>query len=179
MADHPQVRHVEEDQIKLRVVGHPAESSPAERARKGDDVAFERHRCVGSVEEHAVPIPEVAAEGGVLRRQIIKIRAGIERHSRQGLGLERERLRLRRVLARNDRLRDGPLLEPEYRLARDPVEHEQQSHLRDLRHGRDHIATAAHVDQRGERRRIVVPEVVVDELLMPFQRAGLRIERHE
>ncbi len=59
------------------------------------------------------------------------------------------------------------------------IEHEHQSHLRHLDDSRDQAAVAANVGEDWLRRRIEVPEVVMNELRVPAAPAGRGIERHE
>src|SRR5206468_2561171 len=59
------------------------------------------------------------------------------------------------------------------------VEHEQQAHLRDLRHGRNDPPLATNVKQRRRRGQVIIPDVVMDQLLVPFLFAGTHIQSHE
>ena len=60
--------------------------------------------------------------------------------TREGRRLHRERLRRPRVLARDVARRHGALFDPEHRLPRRAVEHEDEPHLRDLDHDRSRAA---------------------------------------
>src|SRR5436309_3053039 len=117
--------------------------------------------------------------GGVYGRKRVEVLLRIEGVSRERSGFDREWLRRRRLLAWNAALRHGPFLEAEYRLPCRPIENEQQPHLRDLGDGRNGAAVALHIDQRGRGGQIVVPQVVMNELLIPLQLSCCGVERDE
>ena len=83
------------------------------------------------------------------------------------------------VLSRQVPGRHGVLLDLEQRLAGRAVEHEQESGLGGDGHGLDRPAVAHDLDQRGLRRQVPVPQVVVDGLEMPAAAAGPAVERDE
>ncbi len=96
-----------------------------------------------------------------------------------GAGLAGKGLRRPRPFARHIRLRHGPLFDRPDRFAGDAVEHEQESLLRRLR---DDVPAAPVVSNRqelGSDRQIVVPDIVVDDLIVPEALAGPRIERDQ
>jgi hypothetical protein len=82
-------------------------------------------------------------------------------------------------LAGDDGAGDGPLLHAVDRFAGEAVEDEEQAHFGDLRDGRDGLAVAADVEQGGRRSEIVVPDVVMNELLVPELFAGAGVEGNE
>ena len=67
----------------------------------------------------------------------------------------------------------------EDRLAGDAIEDEHQRHLRHHRDRGNGAAVALDVDQRRRRRHVVVPEVVMNELPVPLQLPGRRVERDD
>ena len=93
--------------------------------------------------------------------------------------LRRERLRRRSPLARHVGLRHGPLLDRPHGLARDAVERVDERLLRELRDGFDRPAVDDEVHQDRRRRIVPVPDVVMDQLVVPDALAGLRVEAHE
>src|SRR5688572_33425564 len=64
-------------------------------------------------------------------------------------------------------------------LARHPVEDVQKSHLRTLGDGIDPAPTVRDREQRGRGRQIHVPEIVMDELLMPDPASGIRVQGND
>ena len=71
----------------------------------------------------------------------------------------------------NRRLGDRP-----HRLAIGAVEHVGKSNLAHLDHGFDRPSIDVDIEQDGMRRHVVVPDVMVDELLVPDHLAGLDIQ---
>ena len=63
-----------------------------------------------------------------------------------------------------------------HRSAVSPVEHEDPTLLGDLRDGRDLPPADRDVDKVGRRREIEVPDVVVDDLVVPDAATGPRVE---
>ncbi len=61
----------------------------------------------------------------------------------------------------------------------DAIEDEDQRHLRHHRNRRNRAAVAFDVDQRRRCRYVVIPDVVMNELPVPLQRPGLRVERDD
>ncbi len=103
-----------------------------------------------------------------------QIRPG-HRVARKWGGFDGERLGRRCLLARNGTLRHRAIFEAEDRTTGDPVEDEQQAHLVDLRDGGNTLAVLHDVKQRRRSAEIVVPDIVTDQLLVPAQRAGRRV----
>jgi hypothetical protein len=93
--------------------------------------------------------------------------------------LGRERLRAHRLLARHVRLRHRALLHRPDRLAGAAIEDVGERLLRQLHDGRDPLSVDGDVDQDWMRRHVVVPDVVMNELLVPHLLAGLRLDGHE
>ena len=91
----------------------------------------------------------------------------------------RNRLRRVSLLAWHLARRHRPLLDLDHRFARIPVQDEEIAGLR--RHGErvDRLAVALDVEEHRRRRRIVVPEIVVDGLEVPAVRAGADIDRDD
>jgi hypothetical protein len=75
--------------------------------------------------------------------------------------------------------RYGPLFHAKHRRPGHSVENEQQAHLRNLRHGRNGLAVAGHVNQRRVRAEVIVPDVVMHKLLVPQALAGRDIQRDQ
>ncbi len=95
------------------------------------------------------------------------------RHERRRRG---KRLRRRAHFAGDVRLRHGPLDDFEHRLAGLAIEDEQHAGLRCLDNGRNRFVVALDVDQHRLRRHVVVPQVVMHELAMPGERAGIGVQ---
>ena len=173
------VHHVGEHQAARGVVGQAVPVAAAERAREGDHRAVEPGRRVDALGVHLVRRPQLLAEGGVLRREGVEVLRRVEVDAAERRRLQRERLRRPRLLARHGALGHRPLLHPEDRRAGHAVEDEEQRHLGQDGDGRDRLAVAAHVDERRRRRQVEVPQVVVDQLVVPLQRAGGHVERDD
>src|ERR1017187_8906650 len=117
---------------------------PAERARKEQRVAFERQRRIRLADLHPIRLKQLPAKPRMLRRPVIHVLQA-ERVLRQRWRLDGKRLRLRSHFAWHRRLGHRPFFHPVHRLPREAVEHEQQSHLRDLRDRRNDPPAAANV----------------------------------
>ena len=78
----------------------------------------------------------------------------------EGRGPRRKRLRGGRALARHRALRHGTFLDGPDRLSGDPVEHEHEPLLGDLRHRLDLAPVDGDVDQVRRSGQVVVPEPV-------------------
>ena len=167
---------VDEQQAASRIGGAARPRRAAHRARKPD-----RRLASGrGVEPAASRLVEhrlaLLARLGRDRGQLVARERG---NARQRRRLDGKRLRRPRLLARHVALRHRTLLDAEHRLAGDPVEDEDQPHLRELHDGGNRPAGARDVDQNRLRRQVVVPDVVMDQLLMPAANAGGRVERDQ
>ena len=98
----------------------------------------------------------------------------IERRRPGGEGLRRTGL-----LAGHGRLRHRPLFDRPDRLAGFAIEDEQERLLGWLRQRLDAAAVQRHVEQDRRARQVVVPEAVMDRLVVPLPLAGLDVERDE
>ena len=98
---------------------------------------------------------------------------------RVGRGLHRVRLGGPGLLAWKRGLRDRTFLDWKHGLPGLPLQDEQVSHFRRLDQGVDPSVVVPDRDQNGRTGEIVVPEVVVDRLEMPFQFPGRRIQRED
>ena len=76
-------------------------------------------------------------------------------------------------------MRNGPLFDGIDRLAGLPLEKEHEARLRHRDDGGDSPPVPDHVHQRGRSGVVVVPHVVVRQLKVPTDPAGIRIERHD
>src|SRR5262249_57094899 len=85
-----------------------------------------------------------------------------ERWRRQG-----ERLRPGKLLAVNADRGNFAIFNREERFARRAFKDKDVSRLRDLRDGFNQSPVAFKRDQRGRRRKIAVPQIVLDRLEMP------------
>ena len=90
-----------------------------------------------------------------------------------------KRLRRRRLLAGHVALRHRPLLDRPDRLARHAIEHIQQAELRGLRDDVDRLAVVLHGQQLRTGDEIVVPQIVMQQLVMPEALAGAQVEREQ
>ena len=108
--------------------------------------------------------------GGILERDTLR------RERRQH---RLHRLRRPRYFARHVALRDRALLDRPHRQPRDAIESECEALLRELDHGVDGFAAVHKVHENGRTRRVVVPEPVVHELVVPAAPARARIETNE
>src|SRR5579864_7297208 len=97
---------------------------------------------------------------------------GAEAVARQLGRLQRNRLRRRGPLSGNVALGNGPLFDTEHWLPGYAIENEHVSQLADLSQRRNLFAVLHDVDQSGSGRKIVIPDVVMDRLEIPFQFSG-------
>src|SRR5688572_21053742 len=93
--------------------------------------------------------------------------------------LRREGLRRRRPLTGHVGLRNRPLDDRPDRLPGLPIEDVEEPLLRRLRDDLSRLAVLTDRQQLGRLRNVPVPEIVVNELLMPDSLAGARIDRDE
>ncbi len=100
-----------------------------------------------------------------------------DRHLRQRLGLHREGLRGRRLLARHVALRHRALDDIEDRLAGDAIEREQQAGLVHHDERGNGGPVPDQIDDKRRRLGVVVPDVVMHELEVPEILAGVRVDR--
>ena len=173
-----EVVDVGEEVTERRIGRESAPASAAERAGEHQDVALEAERRVQLADPHLVLLEEVAAKSGVPGREVVHLVLG-ELDARQRRRLQREGLRGRGLLAGDHAGRDGTFFHAIQRRARDAVEAEQDPHLGDLRHGRNGASVAPRVKQDGGRGGVEIPQIVMDELLKPFQLAGGGVERDQ
>ena len=68
-------------------------------------------------------------------------------------------------------------MDPENRLARLSVQHENKAHLRQLDHGVALGAAVPQVDENWRRRKVVVPDVMANDLIVPPAFSSLRVQR--
>ena len=173
------VHHVRDDQPERLVEHHALPVAAADRAR-------ETRRCPASPSRGCTaPCPDrlyfshrplqYASSSGVTFASS-SFFSDIARERRR---LERKRLRRRRPLALRRRLRHRTLFHAVHRLAGLAIEDEQDAHLRDQRDAGNRAAVAPHVDERRRRGQIVVPDVVMHELLIPLDLAGVRVDREQ
>ena len=66
-----------------------------------------------------------------------------------------------------------------HRLAVGAVDAEDVTRLAAVQRDLAHLAADVHVREHGRMGVVHVPDVVTDRLVMPLERAGLRVERHE
>src|ERR1700743_2005303 len=81
------------------------------------------------------------------------------------------------MLAGNGVLRYRPFLDRKQRRAGLAVEGEKKAGLRGLDHRIDGFSVVPEGGQRGLRADVVVPQVVMHQLLTPFELAGFAVER--
>src|SRR5258705_8815081 len=91
-------------------------------------------------------------------------------------GLRRNRLRLRRALAGNARGRRRLLLDRPHRLAGNAIEHIDEGLFGHLRDRLDALSLNGDVDQVRRGRRVVIPQTVMDELIVPDLLAGRNVK---
>ena len=136
------------------------------------------HAAVGRRRKQFAAIKGV----GDLQRLLVNLRRQVDQVLvERTLDIERRRLggkRLgrRRALARNAGGRHRALLDRPYRFPGHAVEHIGESLLRHLRDGLDALAVDGDVDQVRRGRRIVIPQAVMNELIVPDLAAGRDIE---
>src|SRR6185295_6398406 len=92
---------------------------------------------------------------------------------RQRTRSERERLRGRSLLAVDVAGRNPALLDSEDGLAVGAIQNKQVAALGPGGDGGNGAAVAVNVEQDRRRRDVVIPEVVVDGLEMPYALAGI------
>src|SRR5689334_14478620 len=80
------------------------------------------------------------------------------------------------MLARDFTLGDRTFLNVVQRFSRSAIEDENQSGLRGHRESRDGGSVALYVEENRRRFQIVVPDIVMDGLKIPFQLTGLGVE---
>ena len=74
---------------------------------------------------------------------------------------------------------DRALLNRKQWLAGQTIEHKHKPHLSHLRHGRNFAPFPAHSYQIRRRRHVIIPQIVVNHLVVPKQLAGCRVQRHQ
>src|SRR5262249_19584427 len=97
----------------------------------------------------------------------------------KGCGLRRERLRGGRAFPWNRCLGNGPHFDGPDRLAGDSVEDETESGLSDLRHGFDGLAIDLDIAQDRRSRQVVIPQAMMDRLVMPDPLTGFGFKTDE
>ena len=97
----------------------------------------------------------------------------------EGRRLGRKRLGRKRLLAVDVRLGHGPLLDVPHRFARFAVEDVPEGLLRDLHNDVLPLAVVLASRENGLRRKVVVPKVVVDRLVVPLALARAGVERDD
>ena len=83
------------------------------------------------------------------------------------------------VPARNVGLRHGLLDNRPYRLACDSIEHIREALLRDLSDDLPWPAIDADIEEHWSRSGVPIPNVVMDELIVPDAPAGFRVETND
>ncbi len=125
-----------------------------------------------------VPVHDRDGLGVQFRREVEHlVRGDALRLKRRGLG--RERLGGRRALAVHVGRRHGTFLDRPDRFAGLAIEHEREALFCDECDGPNRAAVHGEVAQDRRGGRVVVPEAVVDDLVMPDPQAGRRVEAHE
>ena len=94
----------------------------------------------------------------------------------EGRGARRKWLRGRRAFARNSAARILANVDGEKRLPREAVEEINKTLLRGLRNGFHVFAVAVYGEERGRRREIAVPNVVMNALKVPDFLACFRVQ---
>ena len=173
------VHDVREQQSPGRVVGEAVPVAATKGTREGQHRAVRARWREDALRVHLVLVPELLAVGGVLRCERVEVLCRIERGPAERGRLQRKRLGGPRLLAGHVARRHRPFLHPEQRFARHAVEDEQQRHLREHRDGRNGLAVPLHVDEHRSGRQIEIPEIVVDQLLVPQELAGPGVERDD
>ncbi len=114
----------------------------------------------------------------MLRRQAVEIvfRDAVARKLQR---LDGERLRRRRPFAGNGALGHPALLDREDRVTGEPVVDVEHPGFRVLDDRGNAAATANDVDQRRLRGEVVIPDVVMNSLLVPAQRSRVRVDRDD
>ena len=169
-----EVLEVRDHDLTRRIDGHAAPVHPAGVAGKHQS-ALEGGRRVHALEAQRLEL--LPTRGPVPGRQAPGIARG-EREVRERLGLHREGLGGREALSRHVDLRHGAFADREERLARLPVQDEQEAHLGGLHERGNRATVAPQVEEGGLRGDVEVPQVVVDGLEAPHDLAGRAAERH-
>ena len=125
-----------------------------------------------------VALDELERFGAQRRREVDQVvnpdSLPVERNRLGGEGLGRAGL-----LARHGRLRHGPFFNRPDRCAGFAIQDEEERLLGWLGQRLDAAAVQRHVEQDGRAREVVVPQAVMDGLVVPLPLAGLDIERDE
>ncbi len=110
-----------------------------------------------------------------------KIEGVVKRHAlRAECGrLGRKRLRRRRLLSGNIARGHRALLDRPHRLACNAIEHECEAFLGELHDGVDLFSVDRDGRQHRRRRQIVIPQAVMNDLEVPFARAGIGVQAHQ
>src|ERR1700722_10750087 len=112
--------------------------------------------------------------GRALGQHLLRESLASERFRRRRQGLV-----CRELFARNGAWKGGNLLHRKYVFARDPVEHPDETVLRNLGYSRNVPTVTANGDERRWRQWIAIPHVVIHELMVPPARAGIGVKRHQ
>src|SRR5215470_1853161 len=93
-------------------------------------------------------------------------------------GLERNRLRRPSSLVRHVAFPDRPLFDGKQRFSGKAIENKYEAHLGYLSYRGRQGAVVSNVNQHWLRWQIVVPEIVMNHLVVPDQPSAGGIERH-
>ena len=160
-----------------RIGGAASPIRSAELAGNRDLVAAERQRREESlVARFENDLAEALPLRGV-HVGVDVVRAEAQARERRRLG--GKRLRGPRLLAGHIALGNRPLFDGPERLAGHAVEDVEQSELGGLRDDVDHLAVVLDGEELGRGGGVVVPEIVMDELVMPEALAGAEVERED
>ena len=107
-----------------------------------------------------------------------KIRGGM-RHSCECRRLHRDRLRWKRPLAQDVALGHRTLFDSENRPASLTIQDVEVARLRCESKRRNPASVLHDVEQSGRRWWIVIPQIVMDRLEVPFILSSLNIDRHD
>ena len=149
----------------------------AKLARHGNLILRDAERR----EDALVPgVAQDADDARALGRIEIGVHVGLcELQPRKRRRSRGERLSRRRVLAGHVALRNRPFLDRPDRLARNAIEHIEQSELRRLRDDIDRLAAVVHGQQLRSGDEIVVPQIMMQQLVVPEALAGAKVERQQ
>ena len=125
-----------------------------------------------------VGLEEVQGRLAQLRREVDQVVHAQPLHV-VGRGLRGMRLRLGQLLARHLRLRHRLLLDGPEGLAGRAVEGVGEGLLGDLHHRGDVLPVHGHVHEDGRGGGVVVPDVVMDQLVVPRPLPGLHVQRDQ
>src|SRR5260370_1212622 len=131
------------------------------------------------------PLPFAARSSELLESPAANFRRAVGQHffseklARIGSGLGGKRLLGGGDFAGNGARGIFPIFHGEKRFAVAAVEQIDKTLLGGLRDGIDTFATALHGEQRGRRRKIAVPEIVLHALKMPDALAGFGVQRDQ